>query len=157
MSTDALRETRSTAPLSPPRGFTPQPNIPSPPGCQRQAHPPRDDAASKQLTVCGRVQRRVRPVVGLDREEKRLQRAKPGGGPRSPNGDGLHRKDSEIGYFSHVAPSVASEHCSELLGSPIPCPSPLSTPVSNQGPFPPPALPGFPGTTNLSATPSRPI
>ncbi len=32
----------------------------------------------------------------------------------------------------------------------------LSVPVLNQGPFPPPALPGFPGTTGLSATPQRP-
>ncbi len=30
---------------------------------------------------------------------------------------------------------------------------PLSAPVLNQGPFPPPELPGFPGTTGLSATP----
>src|SRR6202022_4669532 len=28
--------------------------------------------------------------------------------------------------------------------------------VLNCGPFPPPALPGFSGTTNLSATPGRP-
>src|SRR5262249_34529986 len=28
--------------------------------------------------------------------------------------------------------------------------------VLNQGPFPPPALPGFVGTTGLSATPARP-
>ena len=32
----------------------------------------------------------------------------------------------------------------------------LATSVLNQGPFPPPALPGFPGTTGLSATPPRP-
>ena len=31
-----------------------------------------------------------------------------------------------------------------------------STPSSKSGPFPPPALPGFSGTTNLSATPWRP-
>src|SRR5207245_7714315 len=37
-----------------------------------------------------------------------------------------------------------------------PGPSPLVASVLNQGPFPPPALPGFNGTTSLSATPARP-
>src|SRR6202043_4156214 len=37
-----------------------------------------------------------------------------------------------------------------------PGPSPLVASVLNQGPFPPPALPGFSGTTSLSATPARP-
>jgi hypothetical protein len=37
--------------------------------------------------------------------------------------------------------------------SPISCALLLSAPALNQGPFPPPALPGFPGTTGLSATP----
>jgi len=39
---------------------------------------------------------------------------------------------------------------------PISCLSPLLTLTLNQGPFPPPALPGFPGTTGLSATPHGP-
>jgi hypothetical protein len=41
--------------------------------------------------------------------------------------------------------------------APISRAPPLPAPVLNQGPFPPPALPGFPGTTGLSATPSRPL
>jgi len=43
-----------------------------------------------------------------------------------------------------------------LLGCPISDPSLLAAFVLNQGPFPPPALPGFPGTTGLSATSLRP-
>ena len=39
--------------------------------------------------------------------------------------------------------------------APISRAPPLPAPVLNQGPFPPPALPGFPGTTGLSATPRR--
>ena len=41
--------------------------------------------------------------------------------------------------------------------TPISRASPLSAPVLNGGPFPPPALPGFPGSTGLSATPARPL
>src|SRR6202011_2179439 len=41
-------------------------------------------------------------------------------------------------------------------GFPISGPSRLAAFVLNQGPFPPPALPGFIGTTSLSATPGRP-
>jgi hypothetical protein len=37
-----------------------------------------------------------------------------------------------------------------------PGPSPLVASVLNQGPYPPPALPGFIGSTSLSATPVRP-
>ncbi len=40
--------------------------------------------------------------------------------------------------------------------APISTPSSLPAPSLNQGPFPPPALPGFVSTTGLSATPSRP-
>ena len=39
---------------------------------------------------------------------------------------------------------------------PISRPFPLPASVLNQGPFPPPALPGFSSTTGLSATPGRP-
>src|SRR5579863_4567315 len=56
----------------------------------------------------------------------------------------------------HGAPPVASEHSAELLGCPISRSSLLLTLVLNQGPFPPPALPGFLGTTDLSATLCRP-
>jgi hypothetical protein len=37
-----------------------------------------------------------------------------------------------------------------------PWPSPRCAPFLNSGPFPPPELPGFPGTTSLTATPSGP-
>ncbi len=40
--------------------------------------------------------------------------------------------------------------------APISCALPLPIPALNQGPFPPPALPGFLSNTGLSATPSRP-
>ena len=57
----------------------------------------------------------------------------------------------------HVTPSAASESLLELSGSsPISGSSPLLAFALNRGPFPPPALPGFPGTTGLSVTPSRP-
>jgi hypothetical protein len=44
----------------------------------------------------------------------------------------------------------------ELIGCPISRPSLLPALILNQGPFPPPALPGFNGTTGLSVTPQRP-
>src|SRR5262249_340179 len=37
-----------------------------------------------------------------------------------------------------------------------PCPFPRRAASLNSGPFPPPELPGFPGTTSLSATPGGP-
>jgi hypothetical protein len=43
-----------------------------------------------------------------------------------------------------------------LIGCPISRPSLLPALILNQGPFPPPALPGFNGTTGLSVTPQRP-
>ena len=52
--------------------------------------------------------------------------------------------------------SAASEHFSELLGCPISGPSLRLALVLNQGPFPPPALPGFIGTAGPSATLQRP-
>ena len=56
-----------------------------------------------------------------------------------------------------VTPSGVSEHFLKLPGSPqSPCPVPLPTSLSNQGPFPPPALPGFLSTMGLSATPTGP-
>src|SRR5450631_3121609 len=67
------------------------------------------------------------------------------------------RTDSQVlSSLSRVTPSAAFEHFSELLGCPISCPSLLVASVLNQGPFPPPALPGFGGTTGLSVIPRRP-
>jgi hypothetical protein len=43
-----------------------------------------------------------------------------------------------------------------LLGCPISNPSLCLALILNQGRFPPPALPGFIGTTNPSVNPSRP-
>ena len=70
----------------------------------------------------------------------------------------LARADSpELPSLSHVAPPGVSEPVPGRLGSHHPhLPSSLPAPLSNQGPFPPPALPGFPGTTGLSATPYGP-
>ena len=63
-------------------------------------------------------------------------------------------ESSGIPSLSHVAPSGVSERYPELLGfHQSPCPCLLVAPLSNQGPFPPPALPGFSGTPGLSATP----
>jgi hypothetical protein len=68
-----------------------------------------------------------------------------------------HRNGSQaLPSLSRVTPSAVSEHTLELLGCPISCPFLRPASVLNQGPFPPPALPGFPGTTGLSATPRRP-
>ena len=59
--------------------------------------------------------------------------------------------------FRRVTQPVTSEHFPGLLGSsPIPSSLSLLALISNQGPFPPPALPGFIGTTNLSVTPNGP-
>ena len=59
-----------------------------------------------------------------------------------------------IPSLSHVVLSEVSERYLELLGfHQSPCPCLLVAPFSNQGPFPLPALPGFSGTTGLSATP----
>ena len=58
--------------------------------------------------------------------------------------------------LSRVTLPAASEHLTELIGCPISRPSLLPALILNQGPFPPPALPGFIGTTSLSATPQRP-
>jgi len=58
--------------------------------------------------------------------------------------------------LSRVTPPAASEHLMELIGCPISCPSLLLALILNQGPFPPPALPGFNDTTGLSVTPQRP-
>ncbi len=70
----------------------------------------------------------------------------------------LARTDSrELPSLSHVAPPGVSEPVPGRLGShQSPSPFLLLAPLSNQGPFPPPALPGFPGTTGLSATPTGP-
>ena len=68
-----------------------------------------------------------------------------------------HRSDTQLATsLSRVTPSAVSERLSELIGCPISCPFPLVAFVLNQGPFPPPALPGFVGTTDLSATPRCP-
>src|SRR5262249_32361418 len=57
----------------------------------------------------------------------------------------------------HATPPAASQPSREVLGSsPISGLSPLRTLTLNGGPFPPPALPGFGGTTDLSATPPGP-
>src|SRR5512136_942277 len=57
----------------------------------------------------------------------------------------------------HVTPPVTSEPFLEVSGSsPISRLSPRLTLTLNQGPFPPPALPGFRGTTDLSVTPHGP-
>jgi len=81
-------------------------------------------------------------------------------GPGYPRGRSCrtaHRSDSQVlPSLSRVTPSAASERYLELLGCPIPTPSPLRASVLNQGPFPPPELPGFSGTVNLSATSWRP-
>src|SRR5262249_32597347 len=53
--------------------------------------------------------------------------------------------------------AAASEPSLEVVGSsPISRLSPLGTFALNQGPFPPPALPGFVGTTDLSDSPGGP-
>ena len=57
--------------------------------------------------------------------------------------------------LSHGASSGVSELSLKLLGSHQSSrPFPRPTRFSNQGPFPPPALPGFSSTTGLSATPT---
>ena len=60
--------------------------------------------------------------------------------------------------LSHVAPSGVAELSLRLIGSrQSPRPFPRHALLSNQGSFPPPALPGLHGTTSLSATlPARP-
>src|ERR1019366_8348486 len=69
-----------------------------------------------------------------------------------------HRSESQaISSLCRATLSVTSERLPELLGSsPIPLSSSLLAFASNSGPFPPPALPGFIGTTDLPATPHGP-
>ena len=70
----------------------------------------------------------------------------------------LARTDSpELPSLSHVAPPGVSEPVPGRSGShQSPSPFLLLAPLSTQGPFPPPALPGFISTTGLSATPTGP-
>ncbi len=70
----------------------------------------------------------------------------------------LARTDSrELPSLSHGAPPGVSEPVPGRSGSrQSPSPFLLLVPLSNPGPFPPPALPGFPGTPGLSATPYGP-
>ena len=58
----------------------------------------------------------------------------------------------------HVTPSATSERLLEVLGpwATLLRPSLLVASAFNQGSFPPPALPGFIGTTSLSVTPVGP-
>ena len=58
--------------------------------------------------------------------------------------------------LSRVTPSAASEHFPELLGCPISRSLATSCVRLELRPLPPPALPGFSGTTSLSVTPQRP-
>jgi len=68
-----------------------------------------------------------------------------------------HRSDNRLlPSLSRVTPSAASEHVSELLGCPISRSLTACCVCLEQGPFPPPALPGFSGTTSPSATLARP-
>ncbi len=57
--------------------------------------------------------------------------------------------------FASACEAFRSSHTSTEFGrvAPISRALPLPAPASNQGPFPPPALPGLRGTTGLSATP----
>ena len=64
---------------------------------------------------------------------------------------------SALPSLSPVTPSAASERFPEVRGSsPISWSFAASCVVLNQGPFPPPALPGFIGRTGPSATLSGP-
>src|SRR3569833_245631 len=56
----------------------------------------------------------------------------------------------------HAAPPGASGYYLELLGCPISNPSLRLALTLNKGCFPPPALPGFHGTTSPSVTSSSP-
>ena len=58
--------------------------------------------------------------------------------------------------LARATPSAASEHLLELIGCPISRSFTTYCVCLELSPFPPPALPGFRGTTNLSATPGRP-
>src|SRR6266481_1889438 len=58
--------------------------------------------------------------------------------------------------LSRATPSAASEHLLELIGFPISGSFTTYCVCLELRPLPPPALPGFSGTTNLSATPRRP-
>ena len=58
--------------------------------------------------------------------------------------------------LSRVTPSAVSEHSPELLGCPISRSLTTYCVCLEPRPLPSPALPGFSGTTSLSATPGRP-
>jgi hypothetical protein len=83
------------------------------------------------------------------------------GFPEHPSGTPCrtqHRNESwVIPSLSRATPSATSEHLRGLLdSSSIPPSSSLLAFPFNQGPFPPPALPGFNSTAGLSVTPYGP-
>jgi hypothetical protein len=59
-------------------------------------------------------------------------------------------------FALRATPSVVSEHSLEFIGCPISRSFPTYCVCPELRSFPPPALPGFSGTANLSATPGRP-
>jgi hypothetical protein len=85
-------------------------------------------------------------VIARNRQCRLLRRHRlPGPTPRSSLRFGMRafRNSRTSSEFYRVAPISST--------------SLLPAPVLNQGPFPPPALPGLLSTTGLSATPSRPV
>ena len=68
---------------------------------------------------------------------------------------------SSTAHSSHIRIRCSTRRstmrrASEGIGCPISRPSLRPALILNQGPFPPPALPGFDGTTSLSVTAQRP-
>src|SRR6185437_8328527 len=80
-----------------------------------------------------------------------------GGFPASGSRTRRHM-DHSCDRLDHVGPRLwISTADREVTGSHhSPWPSPRRAPFLNSGPFPPPELLGFPGTTSLSATPGGP-
>ena len=79
--------------------------------------------------------------------------------PISPPAGNLGSPDQRPGSpFASACGAFRNAHTSSEFHRVAPISRALSlpTPALNQGPFPPPALPGLLGTTGLSATPSRP-
>jgi len=93
-----------------------------------------------------------RPSRRCDGPPARPHGARP---PATPCPTASRTGSPEPPSLSHGASSGVSELSLKLLGSHQSSrPFPRPTRLSNQGPFPPPALPGFSGTTGLSATPT---
>ena len=122
--------------------------------CAKCAQPPVPPPTIRRPRLSRRPPRPRRRCDALSARQPRAHRR------ATPCRSASRTGSPELPSLSHVAPSGVAEHVLRRLGShQSPRPFLRHALLSNQGPFPPPALPGFNSTTGLSATlagPTRP-